>query len=150
MKTRQRADDGLRALIVDNLRLLRGSVVHWQPIESPLMAAGIPDLEGCWCGRPIWVECKATSTYTLATLTEFQIGWAVCRARSGGTTWIATRRRHGGGPRKGEPVDQLWLHRGDAAPRLREFGLSMTEYQYSEDGGPPAWDWERFGLLLFT
>ena len=141
-------DDGLRPLIMRNLTTLGGGVPHWVPIESSLTGTGIPDLSGTWRGRHVWCECKATSAWALSTLTEFQVGFALTEIRAGGRCMIATRRRSSGGPRS-PAADELWLHDGTRAALLRQGGLRAAPPVMVTTGGPEAWEWGRFGLLLF-
>ena len=110
-------DDGLRPLICRNLR-----TVDWQSIESGLTGLGIPDLNGCVDGHEFWVECKATSAWAVAIDTE-QIMWAERRIRHGGRVFLAVRRRHDGGPRKGPAVDELWFFWGGHTRHVAQYGL---------------------------
>jgi hypothetical protein len=141
-------DDGLRPLLHRNLRVLLGSPVDWQAIESPLTGSGVPDSNACWRGREFWVECKATpgrGGWGLPSLTPLQVGWHLRRAACGGVTWILTRRR----PRRGEPVDELWLHPGALAPRLAAEGLRAVLASLGPcPGGPAAWPWGVLGLTM--
>jgi hypothetical protein len=137
------ADDGLRLLIIHGLRAHRGVPVHWVPIESALTASGIPDLYGRWRGRAVWVECKATAHWALPSLTEFQVGFALQEVRAGGRSLVATRRR------RADLYDELWVHDGSDAPRLRASGLRAAEPLLRCVGGPGAWDWDAVGRVLF-
>lgn len=145
-------DDGLRPLLHQHLRVLLGSPVDWQAIESAMMGAGIPDSNACWRGREWWVECKATPSrggYALPSLDAMQVGWHLRRAACGGVTWILTRRhpRQGRGEPPGSP-DELWLHRGTDAPRLAAEGLRGPPALLRAAGGPAAWPWETVGLTM--
>ncbi len=94
----------------------------WCSIESGLTGAGIPDLNGCVGGCEFWVECKACTRWAV-TVRPMQVGWPLRRARAGGRTFFAVRRRAPAGPRRGDAVDELWLIRGSAAAELRDLGL---------------------------
>lgn len=144
------SDDGLRPLLHAHLRVLLGSPVDWQGIESPLTGAGTPDSNACWRGREFWVECKATPSrggYGIPSLGTMQVGWHLRRAACGGTTWILTRRHPRQG--RGEAVDELWLHAGALAPRLAAAGLRGAPPALGPcPGGPGAWPWEQLGLVM--
>ena len=142
-------DDGLRPLIIKNLTTLGGSVPHWVPIESALTGTGIADLYGRWRGRAVWCECKATTGWALTTLTPFQVGFVLTEIRAGGRCMLATRRRSAGGPRS-PAVDELWLHDGSQAALLKQGGLRAAPPVHVSAGGPENWDWEGFGVVLFS
>lgn len=133
-------DGGLRGLFRERLR--RG--VHWQSVETGGTGRGIPDSNFCILGGlEGWIEFKQTSGWAV-TLSPEQAGWHLLRWRHGGTTLIGTRRRHDGGPRKGDPVDELWLHEGRWARELRRDGLRSSDAVALGvwSGGPGRWDWE--------
>lgn len=140
-------DGGLRRIIMDNLYR-----VHCQPVETGLISMGVPDLNFCADGVEGWIECKQTEGWAV-TLEPEQISWLTRRARNGGRVFVAVRRWHTGGPRKGPPVDELWLLRGEYAPDLRSLGLQWT----LSTRGPllgrwsrGQWDWDDFRHLLIT
>jgi hypothetical protein len=141
---RQPPDDGLRPLLIRLIPSVLGSPVHWVALESALTESGIPDAVLTWRGRTTWVECKSTSGWALGTLTEFQVGFALTLARSGGRQVIATRRRSPGGPRS-PPCDELWLHDGGHAPALRAGGLRAAPALLVEGG---QWDLGLAGRVL--
>jgi hypothetical protein len=136
------SDDGnLRALFRTHLR----GKCDMQAVETGLIAAGVPDLNYCVQGGfEGWVEMKQTDGYAV-TLRPEQVGWISRRCRAGGRVLIAVRRWHDGGPRKGPPVDELWLLKGAYAPDLKTMGLQWAHTdnallgQWS--GGPARWDW---------
>lgn len=145
----RKSDDGLRPLLHAHLRVLLGSPVDWQAIESALTGAGIPDSNACWRGKEIWVECKATPSrggYSLPSLDTMQVGWHIRRMACGGTTWVLTRRR----PRSNFLVDELWLHRGTDIPSLYKKGLKAAEPLLYFEGGVKNWDWDKLGKQLFN
>lgn len=124
---------------------------HWQSIETGSTGLGIPDSNFCCDGIEGWVEFKQTEGWAVGLTTE-QIGWHMTRARRGGSTFVAVRRKHGGGPRKGPPADQLWLYGGDSASDLGRAGLNDTSVPWLGmwDGGPAAWDWDHVRRLLLS
>jgi hypothetical protein len=134
-------DDGLRKIFHTNLRKF-----HWQAIESGLTGGGIPDSNFCIEGIEGWVEHKATATLSVP-LSSDQVGWHLRRFRAGGRTFIAVRMRHSGGPRKGFPVDRLYLYPGEMAKSLYVSGL-RTKPLGQWEGCPAHWDWNAVGKLL--
>lgn len=153
-------DGGLRG------RIAQGIVgPHWQAIETGGTGLGIPDLEGCWGGHSVWIECKATEGWAVGLRPE-QIAWLQRRARVGGSSWIAVRRQgkkwwlpsaayRGYADGAGEPellaptraVDELWLWDGSLASHIAEHGLDC--------GLRPAlylrapWNWDAVAARLF-
>lgn len=101
-------------------------------------------LTTCECGDAPgiegWVECKATDGWTV-DLDRHQSGWLFRRARLGGRAWVAVRRRHGGGPRRGPPVDELWMVPAALARQARAHGLRGAGDCWRTAGGPARWDW---------
>lgn len=74
-------EKALRKLLIKNM-----PEVHWQPIESGGVARGIPDLNGCWNGKEIWIELKQGRP----RLSAFQKNWIRRRASAGGIVWVLT------------------------------------------------------------
>jgi len=140
-------DDGLRSLIIKHLRVIDGEPPLWQPIETALTASGVPDIYGCWRGRHVWVECKRTAGWAI-DMNEFQVGWLVRLARSGGRGFVAVRRRCAAGPRR-LAADELWVVDNTSAPRLAAEGLRIVFPTLVTVSGPDAWDWDEFGRVLF-
>lgn len=153
-------DGGLRQLFRDHLR--RG--FHWQSVETVLVSQGVPDSNYCarnpkifgdlmedplpGSGREGWVEYKQTDGYAV-TLRPEQIGWLTRRALTGGRVFVAVRRWHDGGTRRGEPVDELWLCAGGRARELKADGLRAGRGILGVWGGGPArWDWGAVRELL--
>lgn len=139
-------DGGLRSIFRDRLR--RG--IHWQSIETGLTGRGIPDSN--FCGPDVgegWVEFKLTDAWSVGLDPE-QVGWLKKRILCGGRTFVAVRRRHGGGPRKGDPVDELWLCSGRWAGELRREGLRHPDVRWLGvwSGGPAAWNWDEVRSCL--
>lgn len=60
---------------------------HWQRIESGATGRGVPDINGCFQGRDIWIELKTVKQGALV-LTWTQVVWHERRVRAGGTTFI--------------------------------------------------------------
>lgn len=140
------SDGGLRPLFRQHLR----DQAHWQSIEVGLIAAGVPDSNVCLMpGREVWVEMKQTSSWAVGVRTE-QIGWHKHRIRMGGRTFVATRRRHDGGPRKGPAVDELWLCSGNYLGMISSGGLQHPDINWSGvwSGGPTQWNWDRVRQIL--
>jgi hypothetical protein len=142
--TRRRPDDGLRAVVRAHLPM-----VQWTTVETGATQGGVPDLEGCYRGAQAWVECKATSGWAVKFSSPEQVGWHLRRAREGGVSWVLVRRRHAGGPRRGPPVDQLWVVRGGEVGVLARNGLQGAG-QCLGDGGPSRWDWDLVLRLLLS
>lgn len=81
-------------------------------------------------------------------MTEFQVGFLLRELRAGGRALLMTRRRHGGGPRR-LAADELWVHDGSDAGRVRAGGLRAAPPLLLFEGGPTAWQWDRVGAALF-
>ena len=143
-------DGGLRPTFHEMLK----SGFDWQAIETGGTGKGIPDSNFCHreCGDR-WIEFKATDGWVV-DLSPEQIGWHKKRARYGGKTFIAVRRHHGGGPRKGHPVDQLWLYHGAAAELLKRDGIRGSEdkpyFIGVWHGGKARWAWDEIARALIT
>lgn len=136
-------DDGLRAIIHTGL-----PAVHWQAIETGLLARGVPDSNGCHGGVEFWVECKATEHWAVELQPE-QVGWLTRRARAGGRVFVAVRRRFVATTRR-SAADELWLMRGEYARELKDEGLRCDPRAVlgSWPGGPRAWCWPEVLALL--
>ena len=137
-------DGGLRKLFHAHL-----PQVHWQSIEAGGTGRGIPDSNGCVDGKEFWVEFKQTANYAVGLRPE-QVGWMLRRTRAGGRTFIAVRRRHDGGRRRGARVDELWLYNGAGARVLSELGMKACRGAALGiwEGGPARWGWEKVGWWL--
>ncbi len=136
-------DGGLRSLFRERLRV----GFHWQSIETGAMGPGTPDSNFCSSGVERWIEYKQTSGWTPSFRTE-QPGWHVRRHLAGGVTFIATRRWHDGGPRKGDAADELWIHRGMWVRELKTGGLGNAPSLGAWAGGPAQWDWDEIRRIL--
>ena len=138
-------DDGLRSLFVKNMQ-----DADSVSVETGLTALGVPDLNMCMLGQDVWVEMKATSGWSV-TLRPEQIAWAERRIRHGGAVFLAVRRRHEGGPRKGGPEDQLWVYWGGQTRQVSDLGLKDGPPPLlMESGGPMKWRWDMVSALLFS
>lgn len=161
--SRAKPDDGLRPIFKSHLELLG---FHMQSVETGGTGQGIPDTNFCvndpahcppigrtFSGIEGWVEYKSTSGWTVDLRPE-QIGWIERRVRVGGRVLIAVRRRHGGGPRLGRPVDELHLLPGRVARLARIGGLRAPEVLEAAlgrwCGGPSRWDWDRVAEALIA
>lgn len=132
-------DGGLRTIFHNQLRV----GFHWQAVETGGTGLGIPDSNFCCDGVEGWVEFKRTTAWSVGMRPE-QIGWHRTRHERGGRTFIAIRREHDGGARKGGPVDELWLCRGQYASVLGREGLQAQDIMWLGvwSGGVARWDWE--------
>jgi len=139
---RGKPDDGLRSIFHNHLPR-----IHWQAMELGVVGAGVPDSNFCWSGVDGWIEYKATADYSVGLEPE-QVGWISRRMRAGGRVFIATRRRHDGGPRLGDPVDELWIHEGWDAATLKASGLSSCPPVLYEENGPSSWNWSLIESVL--
>jgi hypothetical protein len=136
-------DGGLRKIFRSNL-----PEFHWVSVETGLTEQGIPDSNFCVEGREGWLEYKETATNRVGLRPE-QIGWLERRSRAGGLTFIAVRFRHGGGPRKGVPVDSLYIYPGAAARSVALLGLRSNSLLAAfHGGGPSRWPWDTIRNLL--
>lgn len=142
-------DGGLRALFHDKLR--QGA--HFQAVETGGTGLGIPDSNVCFLlpdgtGSECWIEFKQTSAWSVDLRPE-QCSWHRTRTRRGGRTFVAVRRQHDGGPRKGGPCDELWLYNGKFAQELRDLGLRAAPGCHGVwSGGPARWDWNSVRQIL--
>jgi hypothetical protein len=114
--------------------------MDFQAMELGVVGVGVPDTNFCGDGVDGWVEMKATEAHAVE-LEPGQVGWILRRMRHGGRVFVATRRRHDGGPRKGDAVDELWMHEGWDAPILKAEGLLSCPPVLHMEGGPSRWDW---------
>ena len=150
MMSRGKPDDGLRPIMKRNLELLR---FHCQSIETGGTGQGIPDTNFCCDGVEGWYECKATTGWTVDLRPE-QIGWIERRLRCGGRVFVAVRRRHLGGARRGAAVDELHLLPGHVARAARLSGLRDPEVRSAAlgcwVGGPSRWDWQSVAAALLA
>jgi hypothetical protein len=131
-------DGGLRPMFHNKLR----EGAHWQAVETGAITLGIPDSNYCIEGDEGWVEFKKTSGWSLG-FRPGQVPWHMTRWRRGGRSFIAIRRSHDGGPRKGAPVDELWLCGGRYSLMLEQHGLKCPDINWDGvwSGGPERWDW---------
>lgn len=124
---------------------------HWQSIETGGTGRGVPDTNfGAPGGIERWIEFKQTGGWVV-TLRPEQVGWHCRRARLGVTTWIAVRRWHAGGVRRGPPADELHLLPGRVAVEavaggLRDPVVCRTSLVWA--GGPGCWDWDAVADAL--
>lgn len=133
-------DGGLRILFRKHIPSF-----HWTSIESGMTGSGIPDSEYCSpAGESGWIEHKGVLNGWKPEIRPAQVAWLTRRARMGGRAFIAVRREAYAGPKRGPAVDELWLIKGSAAPRLRSEGLKgllkadMIGVWWS---GVLKWDW---------
>lgn len=137
-------DDGLRKLFHDNI-----GRIHFQAMELGVVGVGVPDTNYCADGVDGWIEMKSTDAHAVE-LEAGQVGWILRRMRNGGRVFVATRRRHDGGPRKGLACDELWMHEGWDAAQLKAEGLLSCPPILQMEGGPSRWDWDHVRETLVT
>lgn len=128
-------DGGLRSLFQENIH------AHWTVVETGYTHLGVPDLEGCHIGVSIWVELKVIR----GTKIKFRPGqpaWHTSRARAGGRSFIAARK-------KTQTVDELWIFPGHMARRLATTGINSDYDEVVWSGGPSKWNWDEIGKVLF-
>ena len=136
------SDGGLRPLFQKHL-----PEFYWQPVESWSTGRGVPDVNFCFAGTEGWIENKVAATNKVEMRPE-QVAWHERRIRAGGRTFIAVRFKHSGGPRKGDPVDRLYLYPGIEARSLLTKGISHSLDLGQWNGGPARWDWVSIKKLL--
>lgn len=141
-------DDGLRPIFRSYLIPLGFDM---QSVETGGTGRGIPDTNYCTGGLEGWIEFKATSGWSV-DLSPEQIGWIERRVRHGGRVWIAVRRRHEGGARRGGAVDELYLLPGKFVRDARLNGLRGANLGPHLMGpfedGPSRWDWDTVAEAL--
>lgn len=141
------SDGGLRQLLRTHLPDL-----FWQAVEVSGVGRGVPDSYYCGrredgVGRSGWVEFKGTET----TRIKFELGqvaWHDRHARQGGTSYIAIRRQHAGGPRRGPPADELYIYPSSRALELDRLGLLTPAPLVLLQGGVRHWDWAAVRQIL--
>jgi len=133
-------DNGLRKLFHSKLPKF-----HWQAMELGVLGTGCPDSNFCLDGVDGWIEFKYTEDYSVGLRPE-QVGWISRRMRSGGRVFVITQRKHDGGPKKGPPCNELWIHEGWDAASLKAHGLLMSPPVYCAFDGD--WDWEKIRSVL--
>lgn len=145
-------DGGLRTLFRDHLK----AGLQWTSVETGGTGKGIPDSEFCGGGAQGWVEFKQTDGWAV-TLDPEQISWHTIRGLRGGRSFIAVRRKHNGGVRRGPRADELWVMPGALAKQLKVGGLKWAREH--EDmgailvrcsGGPARWDWTSVRRVLLS
>jgi hypothetical protein len=137
-------DGRLRTIFREKLPLF-----HWTAVETGAIGQGVPDSNFAHAGAEGWVEYKQTDGWNV-TLRPEQVGWISKRVRHGGRVFIAVRRWHDGGPKKGPPCDELYLLPGSLAALAKAGGLRAVESGIlgRYEGGPSRWDWVEIALHL--
>lgn len=132
-----KVDGGLRATFQERMPF-----VHWTPIETGGTALGVPDLEGCYKSRQVWIEMKKADHWTVDKVRPNQVAWIERRIRAGGAVFLGVRRAG----------RELWLLDGRAARPLilgeRLSSLSTALVLGRWDGGPGSWDWGKVAETL--
>lgn len=125
-------DGGLRKLFKDNV--LRA---QWTPIETGMVAQGVPDSEYCLEGGfQGWIEFKQCGANKIK-IRPMQVQWIERRVRMGGRVWIGVRRK-----------EELFLYNGGAVRALFDVGLKGASPRGSWSGGPARWDWSAVRKIL--
>jgi len=144
-------DGGLRPLFRSRLPQFM-----WTSVETGATGSGVADSNYLLNGVEGWIEHKQTDASKIDSLNKYQVAWLHRRARCGGRVWIACRRWHDGGPRRGPPIDELWLVPGGWAQELRSGGLLALARTGDAwlaglewwPGGPARWPWDRVAAAL--
>jgi hypothetical protein len=138
-------DGNLRSIFRDKLK----EGFHWQSVETGLTGPGTPDANFGARGVERWIEMKQTSGFKPHIRRE-QISWHLHRTAVDGVTFVAIRRWHNGGPRKGPPIDELWLCHGHYLATISKYNMTHTEIEWLGVwvGGPNHWDWNRIADIL--
>lgn len=138
-------DGDLRTIFREKLK----SGFHWQSVETGLVGPGTPDSNFGSQGVERWIEYKQTSGWKPHIRRE-QISWHLHRKLVGGVTFLAIRRWHDGGPRKGDPVDELWLCHGHFISVVNQFGMKHDSIDWLGvwHHGKNNWDWNRIREIL--
>jgi hypothetical protein len=135
-------DGGLRQLFRKHI-----PGADWQSVETWSTGQGVPDLNYCLDGVEGWIELKQTDANVVDIRPE-QIAWAERRTRAGGRVLLAVRRKHGGGPRKGPPVDELWMFNAQQMRSVQTTGLRTMGALIIGMGGPTQWSWSNVMKLM--
>lgn len=146
-----RIDGGLRSMFRRKLPQF-----FWTSIETGGTGLGIPD---SFCqprgGVGCWIEFKQTDASVVQSLTPEQAAWMDRLHRYGGRGAFFVRRHHGGGPRRGSAIDELWCVPARLArPLLRGGLLALPRRGFAPDGwalwegGPARWNWKHVAGLL--
>lgn len=141
------ADGGLRALFRAHI-----ADAMWQSVETSGVGRGVPDAWYIFPGGVAgWVEFKLTATRNVGLRPE-QVAWLDRVGRLGGRAWVACRRQHPGGPRRGVAADELWLLPATLAREAAVEGLRDELYEQAFcwwwSGGPRRWDWAGVRMAL--
>lgn len=135
-------DGGLRALFHKHL-----PEFDWAAIETGPTTPGVPDTNAAGQGVEFWIEMKRTASHRVQ-FRPFQVPWINRRVRAGGRVWVAIRRLHEGGVRRGPPVDELWLISGRYIIELDAHGIRGVLRTYHWVGGPSKWGWAEVQEIL--
>jgi hypothetical protein len=128
-------DGGLRQLFRHHL-----PIWDWQPIETAAISPGVPDLNGCWEGREVWVEMKQTRGWAVK-FQPMQPGLITRRVAHGGHVFIAVRHQSIG-------ADALHIYHGRSVLDLQAQGLRAPGRLLLGIGSPARWDWNMVHHIL--
>ncbi len=106
--------------------------IHWQRIETQMTAAGVPDVNGCYQGREVWIELKhVPAGLLIRSLSAFQCGWMLKRAKYGGNVWLLVRYTKTG--------DQCWLYHAGQIKAVKEGGMRVDPHMKFDTNDPEGW-----------
>lgn len=138
-------DGGLRKIFREKL-----PDIDWVSVETGGTGRGVPDSNGCAQGQEFWAEYKLTGAWSVRLSPE-QVGWITRRIRHGGSVFITVRRKTKAGPRKGEPVDELYIYTGSVARELKDLGIRKGPEPLAKfEGGPSKWNWDQIRIILLS
>lgn len=124
--------------------------IDWVSVETGGTGRGVPDSNGCAEGIEFWVEYKLTGAWSVRLSPE-QVGWISRRMRHGGSVFVAVRRKTSAGPRRGDPVDELYIYSGNCVKELKDNGIKKGPPPLLKlEGGPSQWDWNSVRLTLLS
>lgn len=121
--------------------------VHWSRIEN-VAGSGIPDLNGCYGGKELWVELKMFRGKQIS-LRNSQLVWTAKHLQAGGDVVLIARKD-----------DEIWVFEGSVILMLsRDPDISRSVDDKSVTMVPPPeralkifhkpFHWEGLRHLLF-
>lgn len=140
-----KSDGGLRTLFRQKF-----PDFFFQSIEVGTVGRGVPDSHFLAPGGTAgWIEYKATLT-TKVPLRPEQVAWIDRYGRLGGRAFVAVRRAHPGGPRRGDPLDELYVFAAKDVVQLAREGVLLTPCVARCEGNVRRWDWDKVRAALLT
>lgn len=123
--------------------------VHWSRIEN-IAGTGIPDLNGCYLGREVWLELKMFSGRQIQVRSS-QLVWMTKRIQVGGRVLLMARTPNEIWLFEGHEVVSMAMDRAYSKPLPDGKGVALT---------PPRdralaifakpFDWDAIRKLLFS